>query len=122
MRALGARIAMDDFGAGESSLGQLGRLTVEVIKIDRSFLRQIERQHHGGTLITGVVELAHAMGAVTIVEGVETGEEAAVVGTSGSDFAQGYLFSRPMRPPEIEALLRDRTALGRQQLERLGVA
>lgn len=121
LRSLGARIAMDDFGAGESSLGQLARLTVEVIKIDRSFVQQVERQLLGATLIGGIVELAHALGVVTVVEGIETFEEAVIVSGSGADLAQGYLFSRPVGPAEIEALLRDPEALCRRRLEVLGV-
>lgn len=121
LRSLGVQIAMDDFGAGESSLGQLGRLTVEVIKIDRIFLRQIEHQEFGGTLIAGIASLAKSMGVITVVEGIETSTDASIARDSGCDLAQGYLFSPPVTSDDLAALLRDPGAFDRRHLDRLGV-
>lgn len=105
LRECGVRLAIDDFGAGESSLGKLGHLPVDTIKIDRSFLEQIERQEHGAVLFGGIIALAHAMDVTTVAEGIETLAQADIVRVSGCDLAQGFLFAKPMGGDAITAVL-----------------
>jgi len=100
LRALGVQICLDDFGTGYSSLAVLRDLPVDVLKIDGSFVARLPLD----TDVVGfVVELAKAIGATTVVEGVETPDQLALVRALGCDAAQGYLLGRPM--PEEEAAL-----------------
>lgn len=110
LRALGVGIHLDDFGTGYSSLQYLHELPFDVIKIDRSF---VARMQHGGRdaqLVTTIRELARQLGVPVIAEGVETEEHLALVRELGCEFAQGYLFARPLPSEEIQAML----ASGRQ--------
>jgi diguanylate cyclase (GGDEF)-like protein len=99
IKDLGVRLAMDDFGAGYSSIASLLRLQVEVLKIDKAFLDLDNRE--GGTLVRAVAELGHTLGLTVIAEGVETEEQLAHVRAAHCDAAQGYLLARPM--PEAAA-------------------
>jgi diguanylate cyclase (GGDEF)-like protein len=94
VRALGARVAIDDFGAGYSSLSYLTRLPVDVLKIDRSFVRDFER---GGEAIIGAaLSVARTLKIDAIVEGIETAAELARVRALGATKVQGYYFARSM--------------------------
>lgn len=99
IKDLGVRLAMDDFGAGYSSIALLLRLQVNVLKIDKTFLDLDNRNR--GTLIRAVTELAHTLGLTVVAEGVETIEQLAHVRAASCDAAQGFLLSRPM--PEVAA-------------------
>ncbi len=100
IRSRGVRLAMDDFGAGFSSVASLLRLQVSVLKIDKAFLDLDNRNR--GTLIRAVTELGHTLGLTVVAEGVETAEQLAHVRAANCDRVQGYLLSRPM--PEAEVL------------------
>ena len=104
LRALGVRMYLDDFGTGYSSLGHLHRLSLDAIKIDRSFVMQMDDPMHL-QLVHTVRDLAHNIGVTVIAEGVETTDQLAVLRRIGCQSAQGYLFSRPIPPVEIEQLL-----------------
>jgi diguanylate cyclase (GGDEF)-like protein len=106
LRTLGVQICLDDFGTGYSSLAVLRDLPVDVLKIDGSFVARLPLDTD---LVGFVVELARAIGATTVVEGVETPEQLALVRALGCDAAQGYLLGRPM-PEEEAALLVARAA------------
>jgi diguanylate cyclase (GGDEF)-like protein len=99
IKRLGVRLAMDDFGAGYSSITSLLRLKVDVLKIDRTFLDVDSRSQ--GTLIRAITDLGHTLRLSVVAEGVETAEQLAHVRTALCDAAQGYLLSAPM--PEILA-------------------
>jgi diguanylate cyclase (GGDEF)-like protein len=99
IRELGVRLAMDDFGAGYSSVASLLRMQVDVLKIDRTFLDLDNRNR--GTLMRAITELGHTLGLTVVAEGVETAEQLAHVRTANCDAAQGYLLSRPL--PEAAA-------------------
>jgi diguanylate cyclase (GGDEF)-like protein len=100
IRSRGVRLAMDDFGAGYSSVTSLLRLQVSVLKIDKAFLDL--DNHNRGTLIRAVTELGHTLRLTVVAEGVETAEQLAHVRAANCDKVQGYLLSRPL--PEAEAL------------------
>ena len=96
LRSLGFRVAMDDFGTGYSSLAKLVSLPVDELKLDRSFLVDIESDLRSRSIVKAVVELAHACGCVVVAEGVETRGQAALIAQFGADQAQGFHWHRPM--------------------------
>ncbi len=104
--ALGVRVSMDDFGTGYSSLGALYRYPFDTVKIDRSFVRDLATRPDALAVLRAVVQLGAKLDIRTTVEGVETPEHLAKVLAEDCDCAQGYLFSRPLRPDEIPAFLR----------------
>ncbi|QCG90418.1 bifunctional diguanylate cyclase/phosphodiesterase [Azospirillum sp. TSH100] len=103
--ALGVALCMDDFGTGYSSLSHLGSLPFDVMKIDKSFVSALGGDPRQESLLRGIVELAHRIGLEVVAEGVETEEERAVLTRIGCDYAQGYLFARPLSVADAEALL-----------------
>ncbi len=104
IRALGVGLAIDDFGTGYSSLSYLRTLPVNMVKIDRSFIADLDRAA-GAALVQGIVELGHSLGLAVVAEGIETLEQADVLQRFGCDFAQGFHFARPVPPAELAALL-----------------
>jgi len=92
---MGVGIALDDFGTGYLSLSLLLDLPVDVVKIDRSFIRDIAHDRRAAALVRSVVTMCKALGIDTIAEGVETSAQLALVSALGCDFAQGFLFGRP---------------------------
>jgi diguanylate cyclase (GGDEF)-like protein len=103
--ALGVALCMDDFGTGYSSLSQLSRLPFDVLKIDKSFISALGTDPRQESLLRGIVELAHRIGLEVVAEGIETEAEREVVTRVGCDYAQGYLFARPLSVADAEALL-----------------
>jgi diguanylate cyclase (GGDEF)-like protein/PAS domain S-box-containing protein len=106
----GVRIAIDDFGTGYSSLSYLTRFPVSALKIDRSFVNDIERDAHDAVIVRTIVEMAHTLGFLVIAEGVETENQLAFLHGLGCEQAQGFLFSRPMSAGRLAALLRPITS------------
>ncbi len=102
LKSLGVRLALDDFGAGYSSLTYLQQLPVQTLKIDKSFIARIGENGAPKSIIGVIVEMAHHMNMSVVAEGVETDEQLAYLAKSRCDFVQGYLFSRPV--PEHDAL------------------
>jgi diguanylate cyclase (GGDEF)-like protein len=103
---LGAQIALDDFGAGSSSLSQLRELNwVDILKIDKSFLAAVGEDEKDMAIVRTVVELAHALDMSLVAEGVETEEHAAELVRLGCDHAQGWYFGRPLRPTRADSLV-----------------
>jgi len=114
LRALGVRFAIDDFGTGYSSLSQLRNLPVDCVKIDRSFVKDLDRGGSGCTIVRGIVTLAHNLKLDVVAEGVETEEQLTLLRALGCDLHQGFYLHRPMPRQEIEKLLRGFT---RQEVE-----
>ncbi len=102
---LGVRLAIDDFGTGHSSLGYLARFPIDVIKIDQSFARDIDRDPVKAAIVSAVVALSRAIGSTTVVEGVETLPELEQIKSLGCDMAQGFYFSRPLPTAAFDELL-----------------
>jgi EAL domain-containing protein (putative c-di-GMP-specific phosphodiesterase class I) len=105
LRQLGVRMYLDDFGTGYSSLGQLHRLSLDAIKIDRTFVMRMSEGPMHWQLVRTVRDLARNIGVTVIAEGVETAEQLGELRELGCESAQGYLFSRPVPGAEIEQLL-----------------
>jgi diguanylate cyclase (GGDEF)-like protein len=110
LRALGVQVFMDDFGTGYSSLTYLGRLPLDGIKVDRSFVGQMGVDERQAQLVRTIVTLIRNLGLEPIAEGVETSQQANLLREMGCAFAQGFVFSRPVPPRKIDELIRDRTA------------
>jgi EAL domain-containing protein (putative c-di-GMP-specific phosphodiesterase class I) len=96
LRALGVKISIDDFGTGYSSLSRLSRLAFDKIKIDKSFVNSISTQGDALNIIKLITGMAKSLSMKTIAEGVETQEQLESLQALGCDFAQGYLFSKPL--------------------------
>jgi EAL domain-containing protein (putative c-di-GMP-specific phosphodiesterase class I) len=103
------RIALDDFGIGYSSLGLLSRLPVDLIKIDRSFIRGLPLDAGSCTLVASIIGLASAFGLITVAEGVEHSTQLALLASLKCHQWQGYLCSTPVAVSRIEQLLRTPT-------------
>lgn len=112
LRELGVRLAIDDFGTGYSSLSYLSRLPVDALKLDRSFVGDIQNGSRGGVICAATVRLAHTLGIETVAEGVETEEQAAFLREQGCTLLQGYLYAEPLSFDAALAFLRERTLQG----------
>jgi diguanylate cyclase (GGDEF)-like protein/PAS domain S-box-containing protein len=106
VRELGVRISMDDFGTGYSSLSYLRSFPFDKIKIDRSFIRELDKGHDSVAIIRAVTRLGRSLGMNTIAEGVETPEQLKILQKEGCTHVQGYLFSPPKTVAEIPTLLK----------------
>ena len=102
---LGIELAMDDFGTGYSSLSYLRAYSFNILKIDRSFVNNITKDSANKELVNAIIAMAHALGMKVIAEGVETQEQFDYLKNQECDFAQGYLFSKPIALDDICALL-----------------
>ncbi|PKH26815.1 cyclic di-GMP phosphodiesterase [Enterobacterales bacterium CwR94] len=102
LRELGAEVHLDDFGTGYSSLSQLTRVPINAIKLDRSFVRNVNLQPVSQSLVRAIVAVARALDLKVIAEGIETQEEEAFVVSNGVDGRQGYLYAKPMPAEELE--------------------
>jgi EAL domain-containing protein (putative c-di-GMP-specific phosphodiesterase class I) len=105
LKALGVRLAIDDFGKEYSSLSYLNRLPVDSLKIDRSFLESFGENPSNMLIVKAVISLAHSLGLEVTGEGVESAEHLELLRGMGCDFAQGYHLARPLPSEEIPALL-----------------
>jgi len=101
LRAIGVRIALDDFGTGYSSFSYLHRLPVDVLKIDRSFTTRLTLEPRDRAVVSGMINLAHALGLQTVAEGVETPGQLAELGGMSCNLAQGYYLSAPREPSHV---------------------
>jgi len=121
MRALGISIAVDDFGSGTAGLNHLRDVPFDILKIDKSYVDPLASDKDAYQLLASVVELAHAMGAKVVAEGIETPEQAVLLREMGCDTGQGFYLGRPMDPSSLEdwfAAGRDGTAAA--QIVRVG--
>ncbi|MCC7389295.1 MAG: EAL domain-containing protein [Phycisphaerales bacterium] len=107
IRDTGVRVLMDDFGTGYSSLSCLHNFSVDGLKIDRSFVELLQSEGPYRAVVETIVRLAHVLEKRVVCEGIETPEQLQIVRELGCDFAQGFLFSRPVPGPEMERLLLD---------------
>jgi diguanylate cyclase (GGDEF)-like protein len=105
IKELGVRIAIDDFGTGYSSLSSLRELPVDCIKIDQSFVTSITTSEESMAVVRTFIQLGRDLGLKTVAEGVETFDQMDLLRASNVDFVQGFLFSRPLEPKELEAHL-----------------
>jgi diguanylate cyclase (GGDEF)-like protein len=103
LKKIGVSLAIDDFGTGYSSLGYLQRFPLDFLKVDRSFVETLGVNADGEEIVSAVINLAHALGLKVVAEGVETAEQLEILRSLRCDFAQGFLFARPMPAADIVA-------------------
>ena len=112
LRALGLQLAIDDFGAGWSSLSRLRSLPVQILKIDRSFLREIPENPEAGAIVRAIIALSDALGRTTVAEGVELPVQQHFLAAQGCPLSQGRLFGDALPPEQMtERLRRERTLI-----------
>ena len=99
----GVRISLDDYGTGYSGMTYLKMFPVSTVKLDQSFVRDIESDRTTRVLVNGFIRVAHELGLRTIAEGVETTEQARIVKELGFDYIQGYLYGKPLPADELIA-------------------
>ena len=106
LQARGVRMSIDDFGTGYSSLSQLKRFQIFKLKIDQSFVRDLDSNHNDRAIVSAIIRMAQALDIRTTAEGVETEGQLAFLRAQGCDEAQGYYFSAPVPAQQLEAFLR----------------
>ena len=105
LKEMGCVLSVDDFGRGYSSLAYLARLPVQILKMDREFVADIERDERGATLVAGVLDLGHRLGLDVVAEGVETVGQLRMLEERGCRFMQGWLFGRPVDADSLPEVL-----------------
>ncbi len=105
MRDAGVQVALDDFGTGYSSLSYLKKYDIDYLKIDQSFVRDMTRDHDDQVLCEAIIVMAHKLGLKVVAEGVETARQRDLLTAMNCDYAQGFLFSKPLPAQEFERLL-----------------
>jgi EAL domain-containing protein (putative c-di-GMP-specific phosphodiesterase class I) len=112
LRSLGFKLVIDDFGTGYSSLAYLHRLPIQCVKLDRSFVKEMESTERRATIVSAVVNLAKQLSLETVAEGVETSAQVERLRRIGCDFVQGYFFSPAVDAKTAEAFVaRERDVL-----------
>ena len=106
MHGRGLQLAIDDFGTGYSSLARLKHMPVDVLKIDRSFIRDVDSDRDAASMVSAMIALAQNLGMTALAEGIETEAEWRFLADRGCALGQGYFFSRPVPADEILALHR----------------
>jgi diguanylate cyclase (GGDEF)-like protein/PAS domain S-box-containing protein len=114
LRSIGFRIALDDFGTGYASLVHLSRLTVDRIKIDRSFVAALNKDKAIDAIVQATVGLAHDLDMTVVAEGIEREDQVHRLNALGCDVAQGYLWSKPLSPTDAFARLETFAGAGPQ--------
>ncbi len=108
LKDIGVRLAIDDFGTGYSCLSYLRRFPIDVLKIDRSFVAELDTSGDDQAICGAILSIAQRLSLDAVAEGIETEQQLAFLTRHGCQFGQGYYFSRPVEPREIDAMLADR--------------
>jgi EAL domain-containing protein (putative c-di-GMP-specific phosphodiesterase class I) len=113
LKDLGVDLSLDDFGTGYSSLIYLCKFPFDHLKIDRTFIRNIDLETSGKALLKGIIDISHTLNLTAVAEGVETQEQLETLIDYGCDILQGYLFSKPLPAEDFARLLRQGTSLAK---------
>jgi EAL domain-containing protein (putative c-di-GMP-specific phosphodiesterase class I) len=111
LKNMGVRISMDDFGTGYSSLSYLKRFPIDIVKIDKSFVRDINDDEDDAAIIRVIIALARSLRLTTVAEGVETLEQLGFLRREQCDRFQGYYFSRPVEADQLSQRIKDGSLL-----------
>lgn len=111
LRELGVDISIDDFGTGHSSLAYLKHLPITKLKIDQSFVQNLEQSREDRAIARTIIELGRGLGLKVLAEGVETDAQRDFIYSSGCELMQGYLFSKPLNAQEMETLLKNQNQM-----------
>ena len=106
LKKMGVNLALDDFGTGYSSLNYLKRFPIDIVKIDKGFVADMNHDPASHAIVSSVIELAHLLGMTVVAEGVETIEQRDQLASLGCDNCQGFYFARPMSSDDLDALMR----------------
>ncbi len=117
IQSRGIRLAIDDFGTGYSSMSLMKQFPIDTIKIDRSFVRDRPRDSEDQAIAQAIISMGKALGMTVVAEGVETAEQQAFLRNHACDEMQGYLFSKPLTPPQMARLLRSPPVLASPPLQ-----
>jgi diguanylate cyclase (GGDEF)-like protein len=104
LKEIGVLLAIDDFGTGYSSLSYLQRFPLDILKVDRMFVHELGQDGGADEIVSAVISLAHALGLDVVAEGVETAQQLEILRSLQCDFAQGFLFSRPVPASDLRCL------------------
>ncbi len=107
IRALGVKLSIDDFGTGYSSFGKFSKVSIDNLKIDRSFIHNINRVKNNNLIIIAIIAMAKSLNMKVIAEGVETQTQLRLLKDYQCDMMQGYIHSHPMTIEDLEAYLSD---------------
>ena len=110
LRTIGIRLALDDFGTGYSSLGYLTRLPIDILKLDRAFVRDVDGDPSASGVVRAIISMAKSLGMRVVAEGVDAEEQATVLRELGCDELQGFLASPAVPSEEAERFLPRRGA------------
>ena len=102
LKAMGVKLSIDDFGTGYSSLNYLRKFPIDLLKIDKAFIRDIETNHEDRLIVKGIIALAKSLNLEVLAEGVETEEQQFIMKQEGCDLIQGYYIGRPMKSQQFE--------------------
>ncbi len=118
LHGLGARLSVDNFGTGQFSLAHLGRLPIDEIKIDKTFIQHMEQDGSEAVIVRSMIDLAHNMGIRTVAEGVESQQVRDLLLEMGCDAAQGFFFCRPIRAEEFAVWFKEnQSAISRRKIK-----
>jgi EAL domain-containing protein (putative c-di-GMP-specific phosphodiesterase class I) len=115
IRDLGVPVGLDDFGTGYSSLGYLRQFPLDFVKIDRSFIEQLDVASQTAAIVRAIIDLAHALNMWVVAEGVETEQQRDTLIDLGCDRAQGYLFGHADHPDAVSVLINQQSATSGQR-------
>ncbi|BBL72112.1 sensor domain-containing protein [Methylogaea oryzae] len=118
LRAMGVKVSVDDFGTGYSSLAYLKAFPLSKLKIDQSFVRNLENDASNAAIAKAVISLSHSLGLTVVAEGVETLQQKEYLSACGCNIAQGYFYSRPLEAHAIGEFLADTSRLALEPPER----
>jgi EAL domain-containing protein (putative c-di-GMP-specific phosphodiesterase class I) len=112
LKAIGIKIALDDFGTGQSSLSHLRKFPIDIVKIDRDFVRDIPNNKDDMALVSAIIAMSHGLGKKVVAEGVETEAQLEFLRELGCDNIQGFLYSRPVPIEVMSQLIGQRLQTG----------
>lgn len=114
IRAMGIKVSMDDFGSGYSSLNVLKKIPLDVLKLDKAFMDDMDENCKDDIIISSIIDMSKKMGLKVLCEGVETGQQVRFLAEAGCDMIQGYYFSKPVDVENFERLLDEEVLHGKQ--------
>jgi len=117
LKNLNLSLTIDDFGTGYSSLSYLRRFPLDVLKVDQSFVNELEMSKDGLAITSAIISMAHKLGLSVIAEGVETSKQLNMLQKLNCELIQGYLFSIPLTPAQAEEQLKRRKILPQDYVE-----